>query len=86
MKPLTKIKKKIDRFIENYHGKYGIAPSLADISKHMDSPTSTTPGHLTAIVKKGYIAHRPGVPRSYRVLPLKYCKEAQGYCFRGKHK
>lgn len=69
MRNLTERQIEVLDCIRDYVRENAIAPSRSDIADGLGIRNkSTVDGHLTALVKKGWIELRPGSPRSIRLL------------------
>jgi len=54
------------RAIEAYWREHGVAPAIADLAIDLGVSRPTAHSHVRALQRKGYIAGREGIPRSWR--------------------
>lgn len=68
-KPLTAKQAEVLRYIAESIAARGIPPTLADISARLHlASTNAAREHVTALVRKGYLARDAGKARALRVL------------------
>ncbi len=71
--------KEILEFLNSYIGKFGHAPTLVEIAKHLKVRSlATVHEHLQSLQKKGLIKRAGGIRRSIEVVERKIGKLVQG--------
>jgi SOS-response transcriptional repressor LexA len=68
MEGMSKRQQEVYDFIEQYHSKNGISPSMADIANGLGLANSTIATYIEALRKKKRVTSMVGVPRSLRVI------------------
>ena len=66
-KKLTRRQRQVLNFIENYIREKGYSPSYRDISQFMGFSPPSSKDHVYALVRKGYLEHLSGFPRSLKI-------------------
>ena len=69
MAGLSPRQQEVYNFIEQYCGKYGRSPSIADVCKGVGLANSTVFTYIEALRKKKRVTNEVGVHRSLRVVP-----------------
>lgn len=67
MKKLTQRQRQVLAFVKNYIHEKGYSPSYHDISQHMGVTQTAIKDHVHALVRKGYLEHLSGLPRSLKI-------------------
>jgi repressor LexA len=61
--------------VEEYWREYGVAPSLSELARRMETAKTTVHGHLLALAKKGFLVHTEGKGRTWR--PMSVAREVR---------
>ena len=68
MEGLSKRQKEVYDFIEQYHAKHDIAPSIDDIACGLGLGNSTIATYIENLKKKGYVTNISRRPRTLRIV------------------
>lgn len=68
MTPGEKVRRQIVAYIRDYTTSHGFAPSVRDVSLHINRSTSTTMHHLAKLVELGAVTQAPGLARAVSVV------------------
>lgn len=68
VEPLTEAQEKVLQFVARHLSEDGVPPTFRDIARHFGyASTRAAQDHVAALVRKGYLEHRPGVARGLRL-------------------
>ena len=70
MESLSKRQKQVYEFIDQYHTKQGIAPTIAEVARGIGTAHSTAAIYIDALKHKGFATSLEGIPRSLKVVGL----------------
>jgi SOS-response transcriptional repressor LexA len=77
IKELSPQQKAAYDFIERYHAKEGIAPSVKDVADSLRIGISTARTHIEILKARGWVATTKGIRRSLRIIKTGIAQEAE---------
>jgi SOS-response transcriptional repressor LexA len=68
MEGMSKQQQAVYDFIWHFRDGHGFCASIADVAEGLDLATSTVATYVEALIEKGYVTSKYGVPRSLQAI------------------